>query len=150
MVPFAQYEQASGVIMAAGFKNERPATKPLFSHSGTSYYPAWRAAIRCWVKDPERRPSMDDVAQMLLPRVPSDLQRDESDQCPCSILTPPPTTQRPWKEPEGGHFSDSEAEETQCYCKAPSFGEMVSCDNDECETEWVSPGRSSSIKRNTH
>ncbi|KAI9312417.1 the Ing1 Phd finger in complex with A histone H3k4me3 peptide, partial [Dichotomocladium elegans] len=23
-----------------------------------------------------------------------------------------------------------------CYCRQVSFGEMVACDNDECEIEW--------------
>ena len=26
-----------------------------------------------------------------------------------------------------------------CICHGPSYGEMIGCDNDNCEIEWVSP-----------
>lgn len=27
-----------------------------------------------------------------------------------------------------------------CYCAGPSYGEMIGCDSEECEREWVRPG----------
>lgn len=35
-------------------------------------------------------------------------------------------------ETEGGDKS------TYCYCNGASYGEMIGCDDDDCEIEWVS------------
>ena len=42
--------------------------------------------------------------------------------------------------PEGyinnGNKADQSTEPVYCYCRCPSYGEMVGCDNPTCTTEW--------------
>jgi len=59
--------------------------------------------------------------------------------------------QPPTKKPKGtvatAHIApdgDGDADVDQdaspyCICHGPSYGEMIGCDNDHCEIEWVSP-----------
>ena len=54
--------------------------------------------------------------------------------------SPLPTT-----EDDGGDDAADDADEaegdgaTYCICQQVSFGEMIGCDGDSCEREWVSP-----------
>lgn len=35
--------------------------------------------------------------------------------------------------------ADGEVDQSlYCYCQQPSYGEMIGCDNNNCEFEWVS------------
>lgn len=46
-------------------RGQRPTTVPMFSPIRLPYYPTWRAAIYCWVNDPQKRPPMEEVARVL-------------------------------------------------------------------------------------
>lgn len=43
-------------------------------------------------------------------------------------------------EPDG----DAEDNRTYCFCDGVSYGEMIGCDDEDCEREWVSVDRASS------
>jgi len=149
-VPFAHCEQSSGVIMAAGFRNERPDTEPMFSPTDGPYYPTWRAAIHSWPQDPARRASIDQLVSMLEPSLPPRPMLD----LPSAPLTEPeghpflnqaaahqvstvtPSTRVVSGEDDGNGRDDLEDEQRYCYCNGPSFGEMVACNDEECDREW--------------
>ena len=35
--------------------------------------------------------------------------------------------------------ADGDDGKTYCFCERVSFGEMIACDDVDCEREWVSP-----------
>ena len=37
----------------------------------------------------------------------------------------------------GGDEAEHEDERKYCFCDRVSFGEMIGCDGEECEREWV-------------
>jgi len=42
--------------------------------------------------------------------------------------------------PDGDGDADMDQDASPyCICHGPSYGEMIGCDNDNCEIEWVSP-----------
>lgn len=127
--------------MAAGFKNERPSTEPMFSPAGASYYRTWRAAIRCWVRDPAKRPSMDEVARLLQPLEPP---RPEPSIAPSTVFQPDDapvtlsarTDIRP--DDEVGGDDEGDEETIYCYCERETAGTMIDCSDERCDREWVS------------
>jgi inhibitor of growth protein 3 len=50
--------------------------------------------------------------------------------------------------PDGDGDADMDQDASPyCICHGPSYGEMIGCDNDNCEIEWVSlSARSSSLR----
>ena len=38
----------------------------------------------------------------------------------------------------GGAGGEGGDKNTYCYCNGASYGEMIGCDDDDCEIEWVS------------
>jgi inhibitor of growth protein 3 len=49
------------------------------------------------------------------------------------IAAPPP----PDYDVEDGDKGDGEDNKIYCFCNRPSFGDMVACDAEDCEREWV-------------
>ena len=41
--------------------------------------------------------------------------------------------------------NDGEDDKTYCFCNGPSYGEMIGCDGDGCEREWVRASFPSSV-----
>jgi len=43
-------------------------------------------------------------------------------------------------DPEADPDADADADtRLYCYCQKQSYGEMIGCDDDGCQFEWVSP-----------
>ena len=40
-------------------------------------------------------------------------------------------------DPAHGEATGGEDEQVYCICQRVSFGEMIGCDDDDCQTEWV-------------
>lgn len=51
--------------------------------------------------------------------------------------TLPPIEALPLEE-EGGEVDEDGDGQTYCFCNRVSFGEMIGCDGNDCEREWVS------------
>ncbi|KIO22667.1 hypothetical protein M407DRAFT_78998 [Tulasnella calospora MUT 4182] len=58
--PFPHLKTDSAVMMAVGFKGERPEKSPV-ECNGISYENAWKVAEGCWSKLPEERMSMSEA-----------------------------------------------------------------------------------------
>lgn len=138
--------QEYGVVLAVKERNERPATKPMFSKTEVSYYSAWRAAIHCWLKEPENRPAMENVARALRPnpKLPNQLAsagRAANDSAEGSFAaaseSPADYAHPEDDESEDQDESDSDPEEWCCYCKGPKSDATVQCHNETCDVEWV-------------
>lgn len=134
-------------------KNERPPPEPMFSPTGIPYYRTWRAAIRCWLQDPKKRPSMKSVAQILRlpitppPRLNAAVQvRSENTSKPVPNVMENPAQgsgeeleEEPGSEKETEDNDEGEESEeiTYCYCGGDSYGLMVDCCDERCDREWV-------------
>lgn len=66
-----------------------------------------------------------------------ELENDKEDP-PIAPPPPPdsPRPERPSAPPTSPMRRPGEAEQTYCYCNQVSFGQMVACDNVNCEIEW--------------
>ncbi|KAG8908803.1 hypothetical protein FRB99_003041 [Tulasnella sp. 403] len=65
-IPFAEYDINSAVILAVATRDERPCTTPTVSPTGRSYGAVWDVAKKCWEKEPNDRPTMQEVHRSLL------------------------------------------------------------------------------------
>ncbi|KAG9017190.1 hypothetical protein FRB90_001409 [Tulasnella sp. 427] len=63
-VPFQQTRAAAAVILDI-VTGKHPAKTPEWSPDGTSYEGLWSIAEKCWSMDPTKRPSAQDVMNML-------------------------------------------------------------------------------------
>lgn len=61
--------------------------------------------------------------------------------------SPLPTTEDDAPDDGADDGDEAEADEgaTYCVCNQVSFGEMIGCDGDSCEREWVRPSLSSDL-----
>jgi len=53
----------------------------------------------------------------------------------------PQRARRPRVTNEDMDESEGEGEKRYCWCDNVSYGDMIGCDGDDCEREWVSAGR---------
>lgn len=137
-------------------RDERPTTNPMFSPTGTPYYPAWRVAMYCWAKNPTKRPSMEEVMAMLAPtelrdrtqqvqdsvktvtNIMSHVQISESNTSPRTSVGEE-VEQAEDDRPGDGSQSFEDDEDTFCYCGGCSDGSVVRCESgSECPLQWVS------------
>lgn len=74
-----------------------------------------------------------------------------------NAATAPPPARTNVNQPDGGTVAEEaepDAGEEQdgaryCYCQGLSYGEMVGCDDELCEYEWVSPKLHTSSRHNS-
>jgi inhibitor of growth protein 3 len=52
------------------------------------------------------------------------------------ISTPALSTRGEMAEPGEGE-GDGDDNKTYCFCERVSYGEMIACDDTQCEREWV-------------
>lgn len=132
-LPYSQYNQNSQVITAILIRDERPCTKPMFSTTGTPYYSAWRAAVYCWAKAPADRPSMMDIASMLIP-IPQPrastpnppLNMSYTDSGVPMLPTMTLSGRKDW--PKFDPQAVETPKETFCYCGGYGYEDIIICD----------------------
>ena len=58
-----------------------------------------------------------------------------------SLIPVPPTEPMTMADGAEGGDPDGDGEDnrTYCFCERVSYGEMIACDDTQCEREWVSP-----------
>lgn len=141
-VPFSEQDNNNTVMKLVFVDNKRPPTSPMFSPSPAEapYYRTWRAAIHCWLKDPSKRPSIDEVVQMLQPlEVPTPVPGSAalpalpSDSAPVGLTESPAGTEAS----VAGSEEDDEGP-NYCYCKHESIDDMIDCKEAKCDRQWVS------------
>lgn len=133
--------------------------------TGAPYYPTWRTAIRCWVKEPARRPSMDEVAQLLEPKrkahssdgrpglrprvARANYSTDASetafedddafqDADTASSYSATEDDAASYEDAAGTLVQESCASQGYCFCEGVGVGNIVGCSKEsDCKLQWV-------------
>lgn len=85
--------------------------------------------------DDDSRISPEPTKTVTSSRRQSELKRPAPPRDKTPSAGPPVKRQRTEQQPRRPHNVDEE-ETTYCICQQPSFGEMVACDNPNCQYEW--------------
>ncbi|KAG8903411.1 hypothetical protein FRB99_003341 [Tulasnella sp. 403] len=88
-IPFYQYRTTPALTRAVKDRGELPPQEPEGSPSGQSYAQLWRIAERCWIRDPEERPSMPVVVPLFDDKQVSVIMGATLSEEPLSLLPSP-------------------------------------------------------------